>query len=309
MSEPLYWCLLDEQPHHLVPPASIGVQSPDGLVVNPDCRFSWQAKTSAPLSDVASFLPAPCVAWVPDLGTGATWPYWIGYEFIDPVVALSTGRTDAAALSPDLRWVLAQAGILVRPDALAPHRDESARRAAWTRQQMRRGFAPIAALIPPFHLGAMRRYYRQCVRAGAMRLGDGQVDRRFVSHNEPVARFLQRQLTHAVSTMTGRKVMPSYAYVAAYQGGALLERHTDRPQCEYTVSICLDFAPETSGPCPWSLNLDVDGRTLRVLQRPGDGLLFRGRKIAHHRDRLAPGSSVTNVLLHYVDTDFTGVLE
>jgi hypothetical protein len=311
MSEPLYWCLLDEQPHYLVPPSAIAAQCLDGLVVDPGCRVSWQDETADAerLDDVESFLPAHCVAWVPDVATGATWPYWIGYQFIDSVVALSTGRVDPAALSPAVRWVLAQAGIIVRPETLEPRRIEARRRAAWSRQQFRKGFAPMQALLPPFHLAAMRRYYRQCVRAGSMRLGDGQVDRRFVSHNEPVARFIQRQLTPAVSALAGRAVKPSYAYVTACQGGALLERHTDRPQCEYTLSICLDFVPETSGTCPWSINLDVGNRTLRILQRPGEGLLFRGRRIVHHRDKLASRSSVTNVLLHYVDAGFAGSLE
>lgn len=309
MTQALYWCLLDEQPHHLVAPAAIAAQPTGGLVLDPDCRFSWRGQHHADaLDQVASFLPASCVAWVPDACTGATWPYWVGYRSLDSLVALSTGAA-VEALAPDLRWVLAQAGILARAGTIAARRREAARRAAWIRQQMRRGFAVLEALVPPFHIAAMRRYYRQCVRAGVMHLGDGQVDRRYVAHNEPVARFVQRQLTRMVSAVVGHEVKPSYAYVAAYQGGAALERHTDRSQCQYTLSICIDNVPETSGPCPWSLNLDIDGRTLCVMQRLGAGLLFRGRRIVHHRDRLAANASVTTLLLHYVDADFAGGLD
>ncbi len=320
MSEPLYWCLLDEQPHYLVPPASMRAQCLEPLVINPHCRFSWKPdldpdadeqptnQTAPQLGEVTSFLPAQCIAWVQDPTTGADWPYWIGHAFIDAVVALSAGRIEPAALPPATRWVLAQAGILIQPMAHQLRRSECAQRAAWSKQQFRRGFAAMPALIPPFQLGAMRRYYRQCVRAGVMRLGDGQVDRRFVAYNESVARFVQQQLTGAVTQVAGRAVKPSYAYVAAYQGGAALERHTDRPQCEYTLSVCLDFTPETSGACAWSINLDMAHHTVRVLQRPGEGLLFRGRSIAHHRDRLPANASATSVLLHYVNAEFNGPL-
>lgn len=309
MTEPLYWCLLDEQPHYLVPPAALDAQGLEGLVLNPGCRFSWNAIDGPELPNAGGFLPASCVAWVPDESTGATWPYWIGGEFIDPLVALSRGQVAASALPARLKWVLSQANIVVRPGALELQRNEARHRTHWLRRQFQQGFAPMHALVPPFHQGAMRRYYRQCVRAGGMGRGDGQVEHRLVSHNEPVARFIQRQLVTAVSALAGRSVKPSYAYVAAYQGGAALARHTDRPQCEYTLSVCVDFSPETSGPCPWSLNLDVDKRTVKVLQRPGEGLLFRGRRIVHHRDRLASRSNVTNVLLHYVDSAFSGSLE
>lgn len=310
MSRPAYWCLLDEQPHYLVPRHAIEAQRLDDLVLHPDCRFSWQGGAALACPDEAdAFLPAACVAWAPDPATGIRWPYWVGYELIEPLAALSAGRTRASALCPEHRWILAQAGVLVGADAPRRGRAEDARHRAWLRAQFEAGFVPMRALVPSFHLGALRRYYRQRVRQGALRLGDGQVDRRYVAHNEPVARFLQRQLERSVAAVVGRALKPSYAYLAAYQGGAMLERHTDRPQCEYTLSLCVDFTPELDGACPWSINLDLDRRTLRVHQREGDGLLFRGRRIPHHRDRLPSRASATNVLLHYVDADFAGTLE
>ena len=57
-----------------------------------------------------------------------------------------------------------------------------------------KGYAPLGNLIHPFHVAALRRYYRYLIRTGAIQLGDGQSPRRYVAYNEPVARFFHRQI-------------------------------------------------------------------------------------------------------------------
>ncbi len=318
MTDPLspfqrYFCLLDEQPYYLVPPRLMAPESVDSLIVNPRCWFSWRGavppKLATSVRAAADFLQADCMVWVPDSQTGAVWPYWVGYDFIEYVDTLVPGFAVPANLPLPLRWVLAKAEILVPPDRPERKRWQWDYESRFLQQQFRGGFAALFHPIPPFHVGALRRYYRQNIRSGALTLGDDQVERRYVSHNEQVARFLNLQLVNTISTVVNRRVKASYAYVAAYQGGAVLERHTDREQCEYTVSICVDASPAPMGRCQWPINLDTMGGTLRVFQQIGEGLLFRGRKIAHHRDRLVAGSSVTSVLLHYVDSQFAGALD
>ena len=102
----------------------------------------------------------------------------------------------------------------------------------------------MPGLVPAFHLGALRRYYRYHTRVGSFPLGDDQVSRRYIAHNEAVAHFLHAQLADAVSDVAQTMLVPSYAYLAAYESGSELSPHTDREQCEYTVTLCVDATPE-----------------------------------------------------------------
>ena len=69
--------------------------------------------------------------------------------------------------------------------------------------------APVAGLIHPLHVAALRRYYRHRIRTGGMILGDDQSPKRYVAHNESVARFFHQQLTAAVTAIVGEPVIGS----------------------------------------------------------------------------------------------------
>jgi hypothetical protein len=310
---PQYYCLLDEQPHYLVPNRLLSPQRIETLVVNPNSWFSWHSPAPARLGTAvraaSEFLPAQCMIWVTDAASGGSWPYWVGYEFIRHVAALAPGVPAPRDMPIPLAWVLAKAEILVTSDHNERKQREWKEHSRILKAQFRHGYMQLRNLIPAFHVAALRRYYRHSVRSGALKLGDDQVPRRYACHNETVARFVNSQLASLVTEIVGSPVKPSYAYVAAYQSGSVLERHTDRPQCEYTITICVDATPEPRGRCPWPIDLSTSSGTVRIFQDLGDGLLFRGRKIAHQRERLVAGHSVTSVLLHYVDKRFGGSLD
>ena len=73
-----------------------------------------------------------------------------------------------------------------------------------------RGYAPLRNLLHPFHVAALRRYYRYMIRTGRVYLGDNQSARRYVAHNESVTRFFHHQIAPTVSAVVGEPVKPSY---------------------------------------------------------------------------------------------------
>src|SRR5436190_6102672 len=172
-----------------------------------------------------------------------------------------------------------------------------------------RGSTRRAGLIHPFHLAALRRYYRQLIRTRQISLGDEQSPRRYAAHNESVARFFHHQLTSSVAAIAGEPVNPSYVYVGSYQSGAELEKHTDREQCEFSISLCLDYWPEPQNETPWPLKLQTDSGEVAVFQGIGDGLVYRGPEVPHWRDRLPDGHTSTSIFFHYVAADFAGPLD
>jgi hypothetical protein len=309
-----YHCLLDEQPYYLVPPRLYGEDPDEPLIVNPDCWFSWHGPLppdkALRLTAAGSLHPGDWQVWLTDAGSGAIWPFWVGPEYLGYLWDAVPGEAIPSALPGHAQWVLTRANILVSPGYPKRRRwqwHETVRASAESFAQ--RGYATLSGLIPPFQLGALRRYYRYQIRTGSFLFGDDQVARRHFAHNEAVARYFHAQLANAVSDVARTVVKPSYAYLAAYESGATLDRHTDREQCEYSITICIDATPEPDEQAPWPVYLGVYDGTMAVWQYLGDALLYRGRQLPHHRDELPYGQSSTSLLLHYVDESFDGPLD
>jgi hypothetical protein len=171
-----------------------------------------------------------------------------------------------------------------------------------------KGYAPLRDLIHPFHIAALRRYYRHKIRTGAIPLGDRQSPRRYAIHNDPVARFFHHQISRTLSEVAGEPLQPSYVYTASYLSGSALKKHTDREQCEFSITLCLDFSPEPALATPWPIHLETLAGTVTVYQALGDGLAYRGTQLPHYRRTLGAGETSTSIFFHYVAADFVGSL-
>jgi hypothetical protein len=247
-------------------------------------------------------------AWVVDPVRGIELPYWLDAAEEDAVRrAFEHGEVPA---DPAMRQALANAGILHDPRITAAQRRRLARRMATSCARIDEpGFATLEELVPPLFAAALRRYFRAIIQEGYIRLGDGQVASRYAMHNEPLAAWLHERIAPLVARAVPRPVKPSYSYLCAYVAGAVLGRHNDRPQCEYTLSLSIDATPDAARARAWPLCLDRGEDVVRVLLAPGDALLFRGRQLVHFRDELGPGRTATSLLLHFVNEDFQDSLQ
>lgn len=96
-----------------------------------------------------------------------------------------------------------------------------------------------------FHV--LREYYKTTIQSGVFTLGDKQ-SKRFKAHNEPMSRILQYLLIPLIEKILNKKVCPTYTYLSAYVNGSDLPAHTDRPDCEYTVSFVIDKPDNVTWP-------------------------------------------------------------
>jgi hypothetical protein len=314
-----YCCLLDEQPTHLVPERLLrqlpGNQFEGELCFNPLCYLADSETrpedlraAELALSDAGEI--GATTAWIEDAATEAWTPFWLSPALHGLVREIQDRPARIQELSLRTRKLLCQAGILLQTSGFDARGQAWARIAEAARAKFSEsGYAPISGLLHPFHVGALRKYFRRKVRKGAVLLGDDQSARRYIAHNDPAARFFHLQLTKAVSVLAGTPVKPSYVYMASYQSGARLEKHTDRAQCEISITLCLDYSPEPAGATPWPLHLDAPKATVTVYQAPGDGLLYRGRELPHYRGTLREGNTSTSIFFHHVPVDFDGPLE
>ena len=312
-----FYCLLDELPVHLVPrpalaanPQRVGRE----LFLNPDCRL--YAGEELPQELVArkellsAFAFQGTTAWVPDTNTGCLIPFWLGPQFESLVRELRPEERVPDSMPAFARSILESAGILVCARSIAQRRVEREEAMGKAAELFRKkGYAPLRGLIHPFHIAALRRYYRYRIRTGAIPLGDGQSPRRYAAYNDPVARFFHRQIATPLSAVAGKPVKPSYVYLASYLSGAELRKHIDREQCEFSITLCLDFSPEPTLATPWPIRLDTPTGTVSIYQALGGGLAYRGTRLPHYRSKLGNGQTSTSIFFHYVAADFTGSLD
>jgi hypothetical protein len=240
------------------------------------------------------------VLWVPQGATGTYQPLWAGEALtIDRVQAALAGG-DLTDLSEDELLLLLLGEVLLPPDA------DSGGSAVPPPLQ---GVAHLGRVMSGLQIAAVRHHFRRLRRAGYFQTDHEQVvDRRDGMYCEAVSMFLQRALTSWIGAVTGQKVMPSYTWVMRYRPGAALERHTDRPQCRWNVSLCLDAENDRSDLLDWPIFFDVGGSVRSVNLQMGEAVLYSGTDTPHWRHPLGADEAVTIVFLHYVNADFKGKL-
>lgn len=312
-----YYCLLDELPVHLIPRPAFAPRLAEGgrdLVLNPECKLCAEGELPDELASdkelLSEFALQGTIAWVRDANIHPLVPFWLGPRLQSVVREMRVGQPIPDSVPTSARWMLERAGILVSVSSNS-HRDVEREGSVRKASELFRakGYAPLHSLIHPFHIAALRRYYRHRIRSGSIPLGDAQSPRRYVGYNDPVARFFHRQIASVLSSVAGEAIKPSYVYLASYLSGAELKKHIDREQCEFSITLCLDFSPEPALATPWPICLDTPTGRVTVYQALGDGLAYRGTRLPHYRAKLGHGQTSTSIFFHYVSADFAGSLD
>jgi hypothetical protein len=313
-----FYCVLDEMPLHLIPQhvhRSMPVPGRyERLFLNPECVLCSAGRLPDELEPrrelVSGFALQGPMVWVRSSATGNLLPFWLSPQLGAVLRELHPNEVVPDTAPDSTRRLLAAVDILVpeeRNRQRVLQREQSLLRAREIFRQ--KGYAPLGDLIHPFHIAALRRYYRHLIRTGGIHLGDGQSPRRYIAHNDPVARFFHHDIAASLNVVADEAIKPSYVYMASYLSGAELKKHTDRAQCEFSVTLCVDYAPEPTLESPWPIQLDTADGTVTVYQALGDGLAYRGTRLPHYRSKLKEGHTSTSIFFHYVGADFAGSLD
>lgn len=110
---------------------------------------------------------------------------------------------------------------------------------------------------------------------------------------ESMLLYLQPVMEQAV----GFSLFPTYCYYRIYRNNDRMPPHVDRPSCEISATVCLNFNYDPDK--VWSIYLD--GNQVDLL--PGDLAIYRGCEIPHWREPFNKGQDVWQVqaFFHYVD--------
>ena len=321
--KPLFYCLLDEVPSGEpdVPPAE--------LIVNPSFHYEpFSFANLAAWINEKHLSPNQPTVWIERPASRLRLGYWLAGAQAEIVSKFQAGRKPPAEIEPELAAKLYEAEILIHPEK----RREQTRREQQIIDAARadfghRRYSVLRELLPAAQMSAMRRFYRQYVEQGFMPFGDSQVHRRFRQINEPLARFFHGNFQGLMSALAGEAVKPSYVYAASYKEHADLKPHTDRKQCEYSISFQVDYQPEPEDHrSPWALFVSKPDFPIDfekpyssqdfpaanqasetnppVFLASGDALFYKGCEMIHYRYPLPAGHRSTSLFFHYVPENF-----
>jgi hypothetical protein len=154
----------------------------------------------------------------------------------------------------------------------------------------------LRRLLEDRELSLLYRYAGKVALWDVMHPGDSQVANALCSYGDPIMEGLLSKLLPTVEKASGLRLFPTYSYFRVYQSGDVLGRHTDRPSCEVSLSLCLGY----EAPAPWPILIEGPRGVVSVSLEAGDGLLYRGIECLHWRSPFE-GSRLVQTFLHYVD--------
>lgn len=124
---------------------------------------------------------------------------------------------------------------------------------------------------------------------------------RWFWHELPLMRVLHEKLTPHASKLANISLKPSYCFLSMYGSEGICPKHTDRPQCQFTIDLCID----SDG--IWPIIIDKKPYELA----PGEALFYSGTGQEHLRKSMKESSATfCNMgFFHFVPVDFMGALK
>ncbi len=169
----------------------------------------------------------------------------------------------------------------------------------------------VKNILNPSVYDVIKKYFYYGIDNGKYRLGDRQSNR-YKAHNEIITRMLHYELLPLIEHIVGKELTPTYTYLSCYLRDTTLPPHTDRPDCEYSVSFVLD-KPDYN----WNIYVDMNKELVKSKGRyadypieerkeyckkvdcdAGDIMMFSGIDHIHFREKLEADNYYI-ILLHY----------
>ena len=133
---------------------------------------------------------------------------------------------------------------------------------------------------------------------------DTQAPGDFSKYGDPIMDTLLSLSLTQMQTLTAKELVPTYSYHRLYTTGTELKKHSDRPSCEISTTLCLGYDNsnvDASKYPDWNWPMFVEeksGEEIAVNMKPGDMIIYRGCELKHWREPFW-GSNHAQVFLHY----------
>jgi hypothetical protein len=124
-------------------------------------------------------------------------------------------------------------------------------------------------------------------------------------------------LTSRMCLVTGKSLLPTYAFFRVYQGGDICVVHSDRPSCEHSLSVPLAYSDgkvwefsighnfyEFDVASKMAIAQDFGEEKFSTLMlNPGDAILYKGVNHRHGRTKPNPNRWSAHLFMHWIDAN------
>lgn len=139
----------------------------------------------------------------------------------------------------------------------------------------------------------------------------------FYGYRLPSVMAFHWGLTSRIADITGKDLLPTYAFFRVYPKGDRCLVHSDRASCEHSFSMALGYADDLIWPfeidetyydaenaAGIKAEKDFTGAPNKALNlSPGDAILYHGVNYRHGRTTPNPNRWSAHMFLHWVDAD------
>lgn len=134
---------------------------------------------------------------------------------------------------------------------------------------------------------------------------DPQAPGSYSLYGDPLMDGLLEMSNQFVSNTIQKQLISTYSYWRLYITNNVLEKHKDRPSCQYSTTLCLgyDISNLEDKDYNWPIYIkSKNGKENRVDLKPGDMVIYKGCEVEHWRDAYK-GLNHAQVFLHYNEKD------
>jgi len=112
---------------------------------------------------------------------------------------------------------------------------------------------------------------------------------------DPLAESFLLQLLPTYRELTGLNLQPTYSFCRRYLKGQWLEKHIDRPSCQYSCTITVRSTLKK----PWPIYMNGEKFSCEI----NEGIFYMGEEYEHYRKPLKHEGELVQLHLHYIDAD------
>lgn len=165
------------------------------------------------------------------------------------------------------------------------------------------GYVFIKEFIDPVAIDTIRKYFHYSVAQGSWSTLESSktsndISSKFYRYSDPLIEIVCENSTQELSAIASKELLPTYTYSRVYAAGDELKKHTDRPSCEYSITVNV----ETIGDASWPIWMQAPGKPpSSFILEPGDAVFYMGCEIDHWREPLVNAEFNAQFMMHYVD--------
>lgn len=121
-------------------------------------------------------------------------------------------------------------------------------------------------------------------------------------HGLQISELLLLHLRDHYSEVLQKNLIPAYSYTRTYFKGSDLPRHSDRPSCQYSITLNIGSSSPESWPFWCKSNILNNAKDTEIHNEMYVPIIYMGEKVDHWREKLKKKHS-THIFMHYVDGD------